>query len=150
MQFFVVKQIAQERLIAEKLNIPIISVNGYADKKTVNDLVYMFASYAVGCILGIKKNTLLFDEKIPYKEDYDISLQSLNEYGCCIINKYMQTAHKMWCKGGCAEERTIEVERENICKFVKKWGNAVYESNRKRTKNNYVFPKVKISAFGLK
>lgn len=63
---------------------------------------------------------------------------------------YMQTAHKMWCKGGCAEERTIEVERENIRKFVKKWGNAVYESNRKRTKNNYVFPKVKISAFGLK
>lgn len=53
-------------------------------------------------------------------------------------------------KGGCSEGRTIDAERENISKFVKKWGNAVYESNRKRTKNNYVFPKVKISAFGLK
>ena len=44
-------EIIQLIIIAEKLNIPIISVNGYADKKTVNDLVYMFASYAVGCIL---------------------------------------------------------------------------------------------------
>jgi len=146
----VIDELIKLIVIAETVNCPVVSTNGMSDKITANEKIYNFASCASGACIGVKKNTLLFDEKIPYKEDYDISLQSLNEYGCCIINKYMQVAHKMWCKGGCAEERTIEVERENIRKFVKKWGNAVYESNRKRTKNNYVFPKVKISAFGLK
>lgn len=72
----------------------------------------------------LKGNELRYDERLPLKEDYDMTMQNLNKYrGCLRVNKYFYVAEQSKQKGGCASYRNRKREEEQFDMLVKKWGS---------------------------
>lgn len=63
----------------------------------------------------IKGNELRYDEMLPLKEDYDMTLQNMNKYrGALRVNKYHYVCRQSEQKGGCAIYRNMEREKEQF------------------------------------
>lgn len=72
------------------------------------------------------KNPIRYDERLPLKEDYDISLQHLNTYrGVLRVNAYHYECDQANAKGGCASYRNREREREQMELLMRKWGRDI-------------------------
>ena len=75
-------------------------------------------------------NECRYDEKLPLKEDYDISLQNLNKYrGILRVNKYHYSCAQSTNAGGCATYRNIEKEKNQLLQLQKKWGKTIVKSD---------------------
>lgn len=71
-------------------------------------------------------NVLRYDERLPLKEDYDMTLQNCNKYrGCLRINKYNYNCKQSKQKGGCATYRNHEREMQQLYALQQKWGGAI-------------------------
>lgn len=88
-------------------------------------------------------NVLRYDERLPLKEDYDMTLQNCNLYrGCLRVNKYHYTAKQSKQKGGCATYRNYQREEEQLKLLQKKWGSKIVKidnalnHNAKKVKKN--------------
>lgn len=70
-----------------------------------------------------------YDEKLLTKEDYDITLQHVKEYGgVCRIN-YLAPEFKHWNNaGGVVDYRTDEVEQKSVNYLKEKWGNVIRDN----------------------
>ncbi len=79
-----------------------------------------------------KPTHLRFDPKLRTKEDHDITLQHINEYGgVCRIN-YMIPKFLHWNnKGGVVEYRTDKVEQDSIKYLKKKWGSLIRDNPKR-------------------
>lgn len=78
----------------------------------------------------LKGNECRYDEKLPLKEDYDMSLQNLNKYrGILRINKYHYSCEQSTNKGGCAAIRNIEREKEQLNMLIQKWGSRIVKND---------------------
>ena len=74
----------------------------------------------------LKDNELRYDENLPLKEDYDMTLQQLNKYRVVLrINKYHYKCEQSTNAGGCATYRNIEREKEQLRMLQKKWGTKI-------------------------
>lgn len=74
----------------------------------------------------LKGNECRYDENLPLKEDYDISLQNLNKYrGILRVNKYHYSCEQSTNAGGCAAYRNIEREKSQLELLQKKWGKKI-------------------------
>ena len=74
----------------------------------------------------LKGNPLRYDERLPLKEDYDMTLQNCNKYrGCLRVNKYHYDCKQSKQKGGCATYRNHDREMEQLRLLQKKWGNKI-------------------------
>lgn len=80
----------------------------------------------VGQFMVFIKDDLRFDEKLPLKEDYDMSIQQLNKYRGTLTLKFC------YCKGdfgklagGTAVRRNHKAEFEQFKLFKKKWGSEI-------------------------
>lgn len=74
----------------------------------------------------LKGNTLRYDEALPLKEDYDMTLQNCNKYrGCLRVNKYHYNCKQSQQPGGCATYRNYQREEEQLRLLQKKWGEKV-------------------------
>lgn len=88
-------------------------------------------------------NELRYDEKLPLKEDYDMTLQNCNKYrGCLRVNKYHYACKQSKQKGGCATYRNYQREEEQLKLLQKKWGSRIVKidnalnHNAKKVKKN--------------
>ena len=73
-----------------------------------------------------------YDEKLKTKEDYDITLQHIKQYGGAIRINYLAPEFKHWNnKGGVVDIRTDEVEQDSITKLKKKWGDTIRPNTRR-------------------
>lgn len=82
----------------------------------------------VQCFL--EGNECRYDENLPLKEDYDMTLQQCNKYrGCLRFNMYCYMAKQSEQVGGCASYRTIMAEKEQFERFQKKWGTAIVKKD---------------------
>lgn len=104
----------------------------------------------------LKGNKLRYDERLPLKEDYDMTLQNCNKYrGCLRLNKYHYNCKQSKQKGGCATYRNFEREKEQFKLLQKKWGSDIVKedsSNKGRTKKVKQFdynPIIKIPIRGV-
>ena len=78
----------------------------------------------------LKGNECRYDEDLPLKEDYDMSLQNLNKYrGILRVNKYHYSCEQSSNKGGCAAIRNIEREKEQLNMLIKKWGSRIVKND---------------------
>lgn len=78
----------------------------------------------------LKGNECRYDEELPLKEDYDMSLQNLNKYrGILRVNKYHYSCEQSTNKGGCAAMRNIEREKEQLMMIIKKWGSKIVKND---------------------
>ena len=75
---------------------------------------------------------LRYDETVPLKEDYDMTLQQLNRYRVVFRwNKFhyqvKQAGKGMGQPGGCAVYRNLEREEEQFLLLQKKWGEKIVQ-----------------------
>lgn len=71
-------------------------------------------------------NELRYDERLPLKEDYDMTLQQCNKYrGCFRANAYHYDCKQSKQSGGCATYRNYQREKEQLELLQKKWGKRI-------------------------
>lgn len=91
-----------------------------------------------GCFL--RGNVCRYDEALPLKEDYDMTIQQINRYrGVLRINKYWYNVKQSRQAGGCAAIRNFNKELEQLQLLQKKWGSRIVrfdhlDRNHKRKK----------------
>lgn len=86
----------------------------------------------------IKGNRCYYDERLPLKEDYDMTLQQLNVYRKVLrVNWYHYIVKQSEQAGGCAEYRNREREQEQFKLLQRKWGSNIVKrdtSNKGKTR----------------
>lgn len=113
-------------------------------------------SYIGGPFQCHLKNDIRYDEELPLKEDYDITLQHMNKYrGALRVQKYHYNCKQSVQAGGCATYRSMIREKEQFELLQKKWGKDIvrYDSSkRKGAKKEKMFdynPIIKIPIKGV-
>ena len=96
------------------------------------------------------KNPIRYDEKLPLKEDYDITLQHIKEYsGCLRVNFANYDVKQAEQSGGCATYRNLQKEIEQFELLQKKWGTKIIKKDN-TSKRKYDFnPILKIPLKGV-
>lgn len=104
----------------------------------------------------IKGNECFYDEALPLKEDYDMTLQQCNKYrGCLRLNFLTYNVKQSEQKGGCASYRTLMREKEQFELLQKKWGSEIVredKSNKGHSKKKKRFdynPIIKVPIDGI-
>lgn len=105
----------------------------------------------------LKGNECRYDENLPLKEDYDMTLQNMLKYrGALRVNKYHYNCRQSEQAGGCAMYRNMEREKQQIEALQRKWGSKIVKldrSNKGRTKKKKVYidynPVIKIPIKGV-
>lgn len=84
-------------------------------------------------------NPIRYDESLPLKEDYDISLQHCcRNRGVLRVNKYHYLAKQATQIGGCATYRTNDREKEQFALLQRKWGTRIVKTD-KQSKREFDF-----------
>lgn len=89
-----------------------------------------------------KPNPIRFDNKLKLKEDYDYTLQHIQNTGCIRYHKYLFNFKRYGNTGGAVNYRTTKLEQESINYLQTKWGECI-KLNPKReneillNKNSY-------------
>lgn len=106
-------------------------VNIVGDKGSFREYTPIsYSNWVSGSFMGIAKNECRFDETIPLKEDLDYSLQHLNKYRKVLrINSAHMVKKDHGNKGGCADIRTVEKEKEQMQLFIQKWGSKIVKQD---------------------
>lgn len=114
-------------------------------------------SYVGGPFQCFLKNDLRYDERLPLKEDYDMTLQQCNKYrGCLRLNKFFYSCKQSKQAGGCATYRNYDREIEQLELLQRKWGknivkiDSVKNSNQKKESKKFDYnPIIKIPIKGI-
>lgn len=118
---------------------------------------FSFSSYIGGPFQAfIKGNECFYDERLPLKEDYDMTLQQCNKYrGCLRLNFLTYDVKQSEQAGGCATYRNYLKEKEQFELLQAKWGSEIVKedkSNKGKTKKKKMFdynPIIKIPINGI-
>lgn len=108
----------------------------------------------------LRGNECRYDENLPLKEDYDMTIQNCNKYrGCLRVNKYHYMVKQAEQTGGCATMRNYAKEEQQLNALRKKWGSRIVKidttnkSNKgriKKEKANFDFnPIIKVPIKGV-
>ena len=132
-------------IMAQDIGAKLWGVNCNADKMAYRyTRPFSTVSYIGGpfqCFL--KGNRCWYDEKLPLKEDYDMTLQQLNKERVVFrVNAYHYICKQSENAGGCATYRNMQREREQLARLRKKWGSAIVkvdETNKGRTSKRKQF-----------
>lgn len=79
----------------------------------------------------IKGSILRYDESLPLKEDYDMTLQHMNKYRCVLRVNYIHYICKQSENmGGCAMYRNREREEQQLTALENKWGSKIVRRDK--------------------
>lgn len=117
-------------------------------------------SGCVGQFMVFTKNKLRFDETLPLKEDYDMSIQQNNKYrGVLMFNFAFVKGDFGKLSGGTAIRRNSKRELEQFVLFKKKWGSDIVigadvkqgnqRGGNKKASYDFSHPNVKIPIKGI-
>jgi len=98
-----------------------------------------------------------YDEDLPLKEDYDMTLQVANKYRKILRFNFLHYNLKQHTNvGGCADYRTIEKEKEQFELILRKWGSRIVRKdtgaskvNRKKEITYDINPIIKVPLKGV-
>lgn len=97
-----------------------------------------------GCFL--KGNICRYDEALPLKEDYDMTIQQIRTYRAVLrVNKFHYIVKQSKQAGGCAAMRNLETEMEQLKLLQKKWGSRIVKLDTQD--RNHKSKKDRISTF---
>jgi hypothetical protein len=124
--------------LASDLNVKYWGMNILSDKGAYREYTpFSMTSCILGPFQAFNGLDLRYDETLPLKEDYDLSLQVLNKYRKTLrFNAYHYVVKQHTNKGGCADYRTIEREKEQLYLLQKKWGSKIVKQD-KQSKQSY-------------
>jgi hypothetical protein len=87
----------------------------------------------------LKSSKVRYDEELPLKEDYDITLQHIHKYGGCLrVNFAHYNVKQAEQEGGCATYRNLDKEKQQFFALQKKWGKDVIKRD-KQSKRSFDF-----------
>ena len=118
---------------------------------------FSFSRYIGGPLqIFLKGNECFYDETLPLKEDYDMTLQQCNKYrGCFRVNFLTYNVKQSEQAGGCATYRNMEREKSQFELLQKKWGGDIVKidnSNKGRSNKKKLFdynPIIKVPIKGI-
>lgn len=135
----VYNMIQEGNQLAEDLDIHLWGLNLVADKGAYREYTpFGMTQMILGPFQGHRKNPKRYDENIFLKEDYDMSIQILKEYRKTLrLNMYHYVCDQNTLRGGCAESRNIEIEKEHLLMLQDKWGDKIvrFDNSNKSNKN---------------
>lgn len=141
--------------LATDLGIVFWGLNCVADKGAYREYTpFGLTSYIGGPFQAHRKNNFRYSEKIFLKEDYDMTLQVLNKYRKNLrLNMYHYVCEQATLKGGCADYRTIQREKDHNKMLQKKWGSKIVKedhSNKGKKQKTYdINPIIKVPIKGV-
>lgn len=105
----------------------------------------------------LKGNQCWYDENLPLKEDYDMTIQQLNKERVVLrVNAYHYICKQSVQPGGCATYRNREREKEQLRSLQKKWGEDIVKidsTNKGKSKKEKIYedynPIIKIPIKGV-
>lgn len=123
-------------------------INVNSDKQVYREYTpFSTRSYIGGPFQAfIKDGGLRYDESLPLKEDYDMTLQQLNKFRKVLrVNSYHYDVKQSQQKGGCATYRNYEREEQQLRLLQKKWGSRIvkfdnadsHNMKKKKTRIDY-------------
>jgi hypothetical protein len=87
----------------------------------------------------LKTSEVRYDEELPLKEDYDITLQHIHKYkGCLRVNFAHYNVKQAEQEGGCATYRNLDKEKQQFFALQRKWGKDVIKRD-KQSKRSFDF-----------
>jgi len=96
--------------------------------KPILTKTYLTAS----CMGIINDGEYYFDESFKVKEDYEICLRHIVQYGGILGIRYLHWENEHWItEGGCKDYRTVAIEKEAIKKLVKMYPGMIRSAKRK-------------------
>lgn len=123
-------------ILAKELGAYFWGININPDKQSYRHYnPFSTVSYIGGpfqCFL--KGNECWYDERLPLKEDYDMTIQQLNRYRVALrVNKFFYQVKQAQQSGGCATYRNFIREQQQLEMLRKKWGDDIikYDKNRR-------------------
>lgn len=126
-------------IVAQELGAYLWGVNINKDKQVYREYSPFSTMSFVGgpfqCFL--KGNNCWYDERLPLKEDYDMTLQQLNKNRVVLrVNKYFYDCKQSLQAGGCAAYRNMEREKEQLTLLQKKWGSKIVKNDLSNRSHN--------------
>lgn len=144
--------------LAAEMGVKFWGVNCIQDPMSYRDYTpFKLTAFIGGPFQAFIKMDLRYDERIPLKEDYDLSLQVLNKYRKVLrFSAYHYFVKQCENQGGCAAFRTIEREKEQMQILQNKWGTKIVKTDsgnsqvkRKKQKAYDINPVIKIPIKGV-
>lgn len=144
--------------LARQLGARMWGMNLLSDKGAYLEYTpFAFRSVVLGPVQGFVNMDLRYDETLPLKEDYDLSLQVLNKYRRTLRFNYMHYICSHHSNvGGCAAYRTMDRERKQFELLQKKWGSKIVridnqgnQVNQKKLTNWDINPVVRVPIHGV-
>ncbi len=133
--------------LAEQMQVKLVGMNIIGDKGSYREYTpFSFTNYISASLMGIFETNIKFDEKIPLKEDYDLTLQMLNKYRKVLrFNYYHMVKKDHENIGGCADVRTVKFEKQQMEMFQKKWGSKIvrFDAHDPKDINPIIKPPIK-------
>jgi len=123
--------------LAEAWGVKLWGVNCNTDLQSYREYTpFSTLSYIGGPFSVHIRSEMRYDERLPLKEDYDMTLQHLNRYrGVLRLNKFSyivkQGGSGNGQAGGCATYRNVKNETDQLTFLQKKWGDKIvkYDNN---------------------
>lgn len=131
--------------LAEDWGIKFWGINVNPDKQCYREYTPFSLTSYIGGPFGVHLgHSVRYDEKLPLKEDYDFTLQLLNQYRKILrINKFFYNVKQMEQAGGCATYRNVEEERRQLDLLQKKWGKRIVHFDTLTSSRSHHSTKVK-------
>lgn len=125
-------------LLCKELGYKFWGLNCVTDKGAYREYTpFGFLQYIGGPFQAhLKESEIRYDEDLPLKEDYDITLQHIQKYdGCLRINYAHYNVKQAEQAGGCATYRSLQKEKQQFFALQNKWGKdiVVRDKGSKRT-----------------
>ena len=100
-----------------------------------NECPFLLDSYIpANCMGMINDGTMYFDEEMKVKEDFEIGLRHIQQFGGVLCLRYLFWSEKHWTTaGGCADYRTEKTEMDAIKRLMKLFPKKVRKVTKKGT-----------------
>jgi len=134
-------------IMAEEIGTVLWGLNVNKDPRSYRECsLFSLTQVVLGPFSGqiIKDDGIRYDERFPFKEDYDFALQVLYKYRKILrFDKYYYVVNHLVQAGGCGDFRVLEHEKEQLELLQKKWGKEVVRYDIKKSVNPRIVPPLK-------
>ena len=137
--------------MCEEFGFKFWGVNCVSDPKAYKAYTpFNTTKYIGGPFQAHLKNPIRYDERLPLKEDYDITLQHMNKYrGALRFNAYHYLCKQSEQAGGCAHYRNLPQERHQFELLQKKWGSDIVRKDTSSKREFDYNPIIKVPIRGV-
>lgn len=126
----ILPMIEKYTILAEEWGAKLWGMNVNPDRQAYREYTpFSTVSYCGSPFTAILKgNEVSYDESLPFKEDYDFTLQHCNRYRIALrINHFFYVVKQSEQPGGCAVHRNIDAEERQFNLLQKKWGKDIVQ-----------------------